>query len=210
MKKTILLLILLIATSVVAKGQQLVMKVLKADGSITEFKVNDVTKVYFEESSGDDDNPASIKRLKAVYDINEDGEKDYDYANPVWKDGRLVSVETYGDKMSIEYSDNSAAIKLSEDGTARTIFLNDQGYATDAFGMEISYNDAGQMTKWQGNYDGCEITYNSDGDVIRTKGINYDVDNTFVYTNSTITTKIENKGGIMLWGKWDMNICPYP
>lgn len=43
-----------------------------------------------------------------------------------------------------------------------------------------------------------------DGDVIRTKGINYDVDNTFVYTNSTITTKIENKGGIMLWGKWDI------
>lgn len=161
-------------------------------------------------SDDDDDNgggSSSAKKLKTCYTVDSDGDKDYEYENPVWKNGKIVQVTNYGDVMTIDYTSNTTAnVKTSEEGSTEEATLNSMGFATELRGFTFTYNPAGQMTKWESDESGsCTLTYNSDGDLVRIKGTSGEnVDAELKYTNSTVTSKIENKGGIMLFYDWQI------
>lgn len=181
----------------------------------------------------DDDNggggggSSSSRSLKSVYTI-EDGQKSYDYTNPTWKSGKLASYSAkywesanevwHNETYSIDYkSGNQAVITCTfvEDGYTETesesISLNNAGYMIDGFGMECNYNSSGQLTSWSGD-GSCTITWNADGDISSTYS-RYNGTVNLSYTNSKVTSAIENKGGLMLldeWGvMWDWEYFAY-
>lgn len=73
-----------------------------------------------------------------------------------------------------------------------------------------SYNENGQMTHWEcqdpdyPNYNECcNIFYDGNGDITRIYP-SYGDNKTFVYVNDSVTSPIENKGGIMLLSDWNI------
>lgn len=167
-------------------------------------------------SDDDDDRQGSTpsinqgRRLKAIYT---DGNYPYYYfANAQWDGNKIISfmdgedLSDESNRMSITYSGESAYIN------EYTIKLNDKGFATQAnFGgdeHQYSYNENGQMIRWElkdpdyPNYsECCNIFYDGNGDITRIYNT-YDENKTFVYVNDTVTSPIENKGGIMLLSDW--------
>lgn len=167
-------------------------------------------------SDDDDDRKGSTpsinqgRRLKAIYT---DGNYPYYYfANAQWDGNKIISfmdgedLSDESNRMSITYSGESAYIN------EYTIKLNDKGFATQAnFGgdeHQYSYNENGQMIRWElkdpdyPNYsECCNIFYDGNGDITRIYNT-YDENKTFVYVNDTVTSPIENKGGIMLLSDW--------
>lgn len=167
-------------------------------------------------SDDDDDRQGSTpsinqgRRLKAIY---RDGSYPYYYfANAQWDGNKIISfmdgedLSDESNRISITYSGESAYIN------EYTIKLNDKGFATQAnFGgdeHQYSYNENGQMIRWElkdpdyPNYsECCNIFYDGNGDITRIYNT-YDENKTFVYVNDTVTSPIENKGGIMLLSDW--------
>lgn len=169
-------------------------------------------------SDDDDDRQGSTpsinqgRRLKAIYT---DGNYPYYYfANAQWDGNKIISfmdgedLSDESNRMSITYSGESAYINRY------TIELNDKGFATKAYfgGYEYlySYNENGQMTHWEcqdpdyPNYNECcNIFYDGNGDITRIYP-SYGDNKTFVYVNDSVTSPIENKGGIMLLSDWNI------
>lgn len=178
-------------------------------------------------SDDDEDNPGpgvvepgTGRKLKAIYYERESaygGGVEYEFGNPQWNGDRLISFcdgneqPEEDERMSITYLDgNKAEIRINPyDHEPAIVTLNEQGYAQSIdFGYSsiytFIYNDNGQLISWrgsEGDNEYCNIHYTSDGDISRIDG-SYSGDNTVAYTNSTVTTPIENKGGIMLMAEW--------
>lgn len=157
-------------------------------------------------SCSDDDEPAdgASNGGRKLISIYEPKYGEYEYLDPVWENGKLVSYidgNDEADRMSIIYLDNNkASVKLSPDASPRIITLDVNGYVTDGWHMEFAYNSDGQMVWYTSNYGTMQMYY-SGGDAIQYEK-NYSGGRTesvqFVYTNSEISTPIENKGGIMM------------
>lgn len=160
-------------------------------------------------SCSDDDEPADGvsnggRKLISIY---EPKYGEYEYLDPVWENGKLVSYIDgidESDRMSIVYLDNNkASVKLSaDDDTPSIITLDANGHMTDGWDTKIAYNSDGQMVWYTRDYCDLLMDY-SGGDAIKyEKNINDNYGRTdivqFVYTNSEISTPIENKGGILM------------
>lgn len=141
--------------------------------------------------------PGETRKLKTIYYKNGNSdEQRYQFNNPVWNGNRLISF--------CDSNDEEDRMFLSELETSIT--LNGNGYAIDAsFGYTFTYNKSGQMTSWKGDpnwgNEYCNIYYTEDGDINRVQG-SYSGSKSFEYTNATVTTPIDNKGGIMLMSEW--------
>lgn len=174
----------------------------------------------------DDDNkkpgivePGGSRKLKAVYSGYFDDIYFYYYYNPKWEGNTLISYSD-GDcddnghieesKMTITYLDKNMASILDGDNNEPVILtLNDQGYAIEAkyasneSAYHFTYNKSGQMTSWYaGKAQYCNIYYTKDGDINTIESS--DGKSSFEYTNATVTTPIDNKGGIMLLSDWNI------
>ena len=165
-------------------------------------------------SDDDDDNgggggaAAGGRKLKTMYRESHGGSKYYEFADAKWNGNKLISF-TDGDdtpdeenRMTITYSDGNKAFIGDYELT-----LNAKGYAEtadfDGYEYSFSYNQAGQMIRWESG-DGdeyCTISYNSDGDIINASS-SYEGSKSFTYTNAEVTSPIANKGGIMMLGDW--------
>ncbi len=181
----------------------------------------------FTSCSDDDEEPNSGnsvfgngKKLSAwYYNYNYNGREEYYYsfANPVWNGNMLTSFkcdynEDLGvwDEYNITYlSDNEAQIADIDSYyglSTFNIYLNEQGYAEsmDLGGgysiYDFTYNSDGQMTAWSWGNWYCNIYYSEEGDI--TQLVSNNGVYSFSYTNSTVTTPIENKGNIMLLSDW--------
>ena len=174
--------------------------------------------VNFTACSDDDDEggggggaAAGGRKLKTMYRESGSGYKSYEFADAKWSGNKLASF-TRGDeapeeelRMTITYADGGKAFITRTEYDCE-VTLNAKGYAETAnFGGSeyvFSYNQAGQMTRWEsdgGEY--CTISYNSDGDIVNASS-SYEGSKSFTYTNTEVTSPIENKGGIMLMGDW--------
>ena len=169
-------------------------------------------------SDDDDDRQGSTpsinqgRRLKAIY--TNPSYPYYYFANAQWDGNKIISfmdgedLSDESNRISITYSGESAYINRY------TLELNDKGFATKAYfsGYEylFSYNENGQMTHWEcqdpdyPNYNECcNIFYDGNGDITRIYP-SYGDNKTFVYVNDSVTSPIENKGGIMLLSDWNI------
>lgn len=179
----------------------------------------------FTSCSNDDDNgdstlgivnPGGSRKLKAIYSGNKNTPNDYRYCefvDPKW-DGNTLRSFCYGNyreenKLSITYlADNKAEMEDTY-GDIEYITLNNDRCATDAFSYRFKYNENGQMTRWEVDYNDdtyCDIYYTKDGDissfVLRGSWFYGESITSLEYTNTTVTTPIENKGGIMFFSEW--------
>lgn len=162
-------------------------------------------------SCSDDDEPADGasnvgRKLISIY---EPKYGEYEYLDPVWENGKLVSYIDgidEADRMSIVYLDNNkASVKGSADGKPWIITLDANGHMTEGLNMEITYNSDGQMVGYTSDYCTMQMDY-SGGDAIKYEKNYTNYYNVwtgsqsvqFVYTNSEISTPIENKGGILM------------
>lgn len=168
----------------------------------------------------DDDNkkpgivePGNGRKLKALYsEYDGSGDRWYEFGNAKWDGNTLVSFcdgdnqPEESNRMTITYLDGNKAsiINGSDDDEPTIITLNQQGYATYAFNYKFTYNENGQMKSWASSeYDEyCNIYYTKDGDINTIESS--DGTSSFEYTNATVTTPIDNKGGIMLLSDWNI------
>lgn len=172
------------------------------------------TCVGFTSCSDDDDDDAGSgpvepnreRKLKTMYYVdNESGFVYYGFSNPQWSGDKLIAF-CDGDyrpdnKRTISYSDGNKAFV----GGDIEMTLNEKGYAlyADYHGWSFAYNENGQLVNWHDDddYEFCTLTYNADGDIINAESSLYG-SKMFEYTNGTVTSPIENKGGIMMMNNW--------
>ena len=116
-------------------------------------------------SCSDDDEPADGasnvgRKLISIY---EPKYGEYEYLDPVWENGKLVSYIDgidEADRMSIVYLDNNkASVKGSADGKPWIITLDANGHMTEGLNMEITYNSDGQMVGYTSDYCTMQMDY---------------------------------------------------
>lgn len=138
--------------------------------------------------------------------------------------GQLTKVGSGEDAVTFEYGTFLAdgkvfSVRINDDDDYIYCQTNAQGYVTYAYevyddgdtdGWNFEYNAAGQLTKLsrtEGNYV-CNITYEN-GDITKVVSEENESDEdgdyfykseyTFTYTNSEFSTKVPNKGNLMLF-----------